>query len=537
MALDPKLQQERVEHGARHAEPEAAPPEAALLGASAGATRAPTRAGLWFSLLALGLAGFHAGWLEEPLSTLQLNAGNYFGVFVKNWEQFGFWQLRGLPLMSQLVAVVGDGVPYVHHPPGLSWLFYALGGEEWSMRLPTVVASFVAAVCWYRITRLRFSPAASFWSANLLAFSPCMSVISQASYEPLVIACGLIVISELLRPVRDRRLSLALLCGAAFVGTWIDWGFAFLGLASIPPTLARWGISRGIRRLIVPGATAVLAVVTIALWSQWALAAPGVVPPPSEDRDIAAMAQRFMLADRPSIGWYFDHLSVMIPKTWSWWLFGTFVVGIGFALRRFPSLTIAAVMVAIAPYTALKQPSDYVWQTFAVLMIAVAAAGILHWALAAGTRWVATLAACSAVVVLAGTVHASWMLRANAASSYFERLGAVLSEVANEPGHGVSNGYLYSLPYYFDSPRIELAGRFFPEQLAPFVAQTGGLGWKYLWLKPVKPGLIHPGMEGFLAQFPRTRVPELEGELDVEGQLATGGIAEAWLYTLSEPPK
>jgi hypothetical protein len=44
-------------------------------------------------------------------------------------------------------------------------------------------------------------------------------------------------------------------------------------------------------------------------------------------------------------------------------------------------------------------------------------------------------------------------------------------------------------------------------------------------------------MEAFLRRYPRVRVPAMEGDLDVEGTKVTGGIAEAWLYTLCEPPK
>ncbi|MBL8736330.1 MAG: hypothetical protein JNL12_07895 [Planctomycetes bacterium] len=70
---------------------------------------------LWIAMLGASMTAFHAGWLAAPLSILELNAGAYFGVFVRNWERFGFWELRGLPLMPKLVEGIGDGFPYVHH--------------------------------------------------------------------------------------------------------------------------------------------------------------------------------------------------------------------------------------------------------------------------------------------------------------------------------------------------------------------------------------------------------------------------------------
>ena len=52
------------------------------------------------SILVLVLLGamFHAPRLSRPFGAADINAGMYFGLFVKTWEDFGFVELRGLPL-------------------------------------------------------------------------------------------------------------------------------------------------------------------------------------------------------------------------------------------------------------------------------------------------------------------------------------------------------------------------------------------------------------------------------------------------------
>src|SRR5262245_47179546 len=428
-------------------------------------------------VLGIGLAAFHAAWLDSPFGMLQINAGPYFGVFCKNWERFGFWELRGLPLLPHVLESVAQGFPYVHHPPGLSWLFHALGGGEWSMRLPTVVASFVAAVAWHGIARTRFGPRASYWSSWLLALSPCFAVIAQASYEPLVIACGLVVMREIVSPVANRRRSAAIQFAAAFAGTWVDWGFGFLGLACVPLAWCRGDLRATVRRLLVPGAGAVAAAATIVAWSQWALAAPGIQRISSAHWDLFEMLANAVNTEGRSFTWLVDHLAAMVPFTWSWWLVGTFVFGIGFAFWRYPRLAIATAMVAVGPYALLMRPGDHIWHTYSAPMVAVAGAAALDVLLSNWRRWVRVVAGLVAVVVLAGEAWYSWRLRADSASSFFERMGAVLSEAASTPGWGAGHGHPFGLPYYFDSPRILLDGCFLPWQLEPLIHPEPGMGW------------------------------------------------------------
>lgn len=489
----------------------------------------------WFALLAVAVAAFHAGWLDEPLAALQLNAGLYFGVFAKNWQSLGFWDLRGLPLMHKVVAAPADGYPYVHHPPALSWLFFALGGKEWSMRLPSVIAGFVAAIFWYRIARTKFAPAASFWSACLLVFCPCYAVVSQASYEILVACCGLAVIAEIAAPVSPRWLSLLIQATAAFVGTWVDWGFAFFCLACVPMAW-KASLSQTVRRLALPGAVAGFAAATIVAWQHWALAQPGLRQLPAGDTHVADMVSRFLLGERAPWSWRIGHLVDTVGTTWSRWLVGTFLLGIGVACWRSPRLTLAMGIAAIGPLVALNRPADFIWHTFHAPLLALCGAALLDLVLGLRPPAIRRAAGIGAFVVLVGVALASWRLRAEGATPFFARLGNVLSAVAREPGWAAAHNCPTAITYYFDAPRIELQGLYVPEQIQPLVAGKDGYGWKYLWLKPVNPGLVLDSTEHFLAQFPRERVPLLEGPLDVVGTRLTGGIAEAWLYTLSRPP-
>jgi hypothetical protein len=487
-------------------------------------------------LLALAVIAFHAAWLTAPLSMQQLNAAQYFGVFTRNWERFGFFDLRGLPLMDRVVEHIGQGAPYVHHPPGLSWLFHALGGAEWSMRLPTVIASYLAGLCWYRIARVRFTKAASAFSAAVLVFCPCMAVVSQASYEVLVVMSGLVVFAELVAPVSPRWLSRTLQLAAAFFGTWIDWGFGFLGIACIP-LACRSDVRTTFTRLLPAGIAAVSAMVTVLLWQHWALALPGLTPVPRDDSDFGAMFRRFVFGERTGFWWWLGHMRATAPLTWSGWLIGTGALGIGFALVRAPRLTLATAIVAVAPFVILVRPMDYVWHTFQSPFLALTAAAALDPLLRCARRELRLCGWIAGAVLLGGVMHASWQLRADDATAFFERQGRTLSEVAAQPGWAAAHNHPLAMPYYLTEPRVERFGLYLPEQLAPLVAQRNGHGWKYLLCKPVFPGLVPPQVETFLAPFPRVRVPELEGPLDRAGNALTGGIAEAWLYTLSEPPR
>ena len=491
----------------------------------------------WFAGLALLMCAFYAGWVGAPLTVLQINAGAYFGVFCNNWDRFGFWELRGLPLGPQLVEHASQAGPYLHHPPGLSWLFYLLGGEEWSMRLPTVLAGFVASIAFYRVARSRLARAPSFFGACLLAFSPCFAELAQASYEPMVVACGLVVMAEAVRPCHNRMLSRTLQAIAAFAGTWFGWGFAFLGLACLPLV---WSLRRPVRsldRVLVPGVAAFVGLLTVKLWGVWALGAPGITPPESKDTEILQLLQGVALNEHAGLDWVVDHLLLITPTTWSWWLIGTFCGGVWLALWRCPRAMIAMMLAGAGPYVVLVQPADYIWQCYSMPMLAIAGSGALDAALLLRARTARVASALVAVAVLGGVIHSSWSLRADASTPFFRNFGRVLSDAAREPEWSATHSYVYGLPYYYDSPRVTMQGIYVPEQLQPLIEQLGGHGWKYLWLKAGKPGFAHPLMEDFLKQFPRERVPELEGPLSDSGDDPVGGIVEAWVVTLSQPPK
>lgn len=486
-------------------------------------------------LLTLGIAAFHAAWLNAPFSILQMNAGSYFGVFVRNWDRHGFAALRGLPLMPGVVAKTGDATPYVHHPPGLAWLAYALGGQEWSMRLPTVVATLLAAVCLYRIARTRFAAAASALAAVLLAFSPGMAVIGQASYEPVVVAFGSCVMAEIVAPLRQRRLSLAILASAAFVGTWMGWGFAFLGLACPLLVLRVRSLGTGLRQLVIPGVASVVALASIVLWANWALAQDGIARLPENDRNVVEMVQKYVLAERAGPAWAWHHTLQILPITWSRWLFVAALVGLPWAAWRAPRITAALLVVGVGPFVFLAAPADFIWQTYSMPFAALCAAAPLDLIGRSKAPVVRTIGAVAGLGVAIGVVHASWVIRADASTPYFRRMGEVLSEAAQQPGWAACHNYLYAMAYYVTSPDVPLAGVYFPNQLEALRKGAGGKGWKYLWMRANEPGLVVPGMEQYLSQFPKVRVPELENCLDVEGTRVTGGIGAAWLVTLCPP--
>ena len=488
---------------------------------------------VWFVGLAVAMAVFHAPWLDAPLTMLQLNAGNYFGVFCNNWERFGFWELRGLPLMPQLVENVGDGHPYVHHPPGLSWMFYALGGHEWSMRLPTVVSGFVAAVFFYRLARTRLGAGPSFVGACLVACNPSFAEVAQASYEPVVIAAGLVVMAEAVAPTRSRAVSCALQAVAAFVGAWMGWGFAFLGLASVALVWQLRRPARSLAPVVVPGVASLVALVTIDLWTGWALAAPGVVPPPSTDTEILELLQHWTFDERPGIGWMVDHFANVTPTVWSHWLIAALLLGIVPALLRAPRIAIAGLVIGAGPYVMLLKPQDLIWFCYSVPLLAFAAAALVDLPARARWRGVRIAAAVGGGVLIGGVVHASSTLRAESATPLFRDLGEALSEAAAEPRWQAAHNFPYGVAYYFQSPRIVLQGLHTPEQLQALVDAPGTDGWRYIWLEPTNRRLVHPLMKAFLEPFEKRRLPRLEGRTSAKHDAIV--IEAAWLVTLREP--
>jgi hypothetical protein len=485
--------------------------------------------------LALAAVAFHAPRLAEPLGVLQFNAGLYFGPAVVNWERLGFAELRGVPLLHQAVNDISQGQPYLNHPPGLSWLFHWLGGREWSMRLPTAVASLVAALAWLRICRERFAALATWTSALVLLLCPGMAVLSQASYEVVVVACGLVVIAEIVTPRAKRGLSLSLQLTAAFVGTWIDWGFAFLCLAAIPLAW-RERSPRGALRRLWPMATAsLLAASSIAWWMHWSSALAGLRFQEQSDSAVGGLAQKFLFHEqRMSFGDIARHLWAMAPTCWSWPLIAGVTLGFLPALRRDPRSTLAMTLLAAMPWIVLPHPHDYIWLTFHAPFLALCAAGAIDQV----RRWLprpAWLPGVIAAVLVGSTFHASWTLRSAHASTFYARLGAELTRAA-EPGFGVAHNFLQAMGYYLRAPFIESVGRFVPNQLEPLVHRERGLGWKFLLLVPRQTGIVPAETIAYLEPFPRQRLPALEGSIDAKGDAALGGIAEAWLYTLSEPP-
>ncbi|HEX6813135.1 MAG TPA: hypothetical protein VF384_16045 [Planctomycetota bacterium] len=494
------------------------------------------RTGVWFTVLALGLAAFHAPNLDAPFGLMHMNAGSYFGVFMRNWEHHGFWATRGLPIMPKLAETVASGMPYVHHPPGMSWLFHALGGQEWSIRLPTIAATFLAAIYWFRLCCTRLPRGVAMWSAAILAFSPALAVLCQASYEPLVIACGLVVMSEVVNPVRPRWLSIASQIAAAFAGTWIDWGFAFLGLACIPLAWTN-GPLAALRRLAVPGATAVIAAATVVWWTHWALDAPGVVKPPAADRDLAMLAGSALFRPWPPFDWWFPGLCTGISDIWTPWLFGVFALGIGFAFAQHTRFAIAMSIAAVSPFVLLSMPGDLIWHGFPVPMIALAGGAALSAGLASGRASVRRASAIAAAAMLTGMVDAGWSLRARSETTFYERLGAALSEAAREPGWGATHCVPIGLACYYRSPRIAVFGAMTPASIEPFAKNLDGLGWRCVFVVPSDRALRLPHMEQHLQACRRQRLPSLEVEFCRTAAGEVVRIDEAWLYTLCEPKR
>ncbi|MCA8942748.1 MAG: glycosyltransferase family 39 protein [Planctomycetes bacterium] len=496
----------------------------------------------YLGLTLLGLA-FHVPRLFRPLGDLDGCAGPYFGVFFRNYEAFGFGELRGMALWRQLVPVPQAGEPYLHHPPGTWWTMYALGGAEWSMRLPTIVAAIVAACL---LCRLLARPlghwAARFAGASLLA-TPVMAVYCQLSYEPIAIAFGLGLVYATIR-VRDAidrgtRVRWMLAQGAlAFVGTWMDWSFGMFcfGLAAFACSKS---ISSMFLQLVTPAIAAGVAVVTVVAWQKWALESPLVVLPPTATGSIDKIVEETILS-RPAWGKYLAAIEHWMRHTVGLPMLVTAIVGIVPLFARAPRIATALLVTGVAHFGIFAQHAVQHPHFFCLTSPFVAAAAGA--AVCALWRRVPRISAFLASAVLIATWVASIELDASTSSTFHRDIGRVLTEatiVRDADGRptgeriGVMTNFAPIWPYYVTDPHVLV------------VPPVTNLSWlesvhrderyRYLWLVVEKPpGVpwndpLDPDVRAFLERFPRTRVPELEYHMKESGFGWDWNIREAWL--------
>ena len=170
-------------------------------------------------------------------STAATNGWGFTQPIVRNWERIGLFAAGGVPHQYALPsgpegAMVGVW-PYLNHPPGLHWSFYAVsrvfGTEPWALRLLPLLASALAAGLGAVLVRR------SLGSAWALLFSVWFAVLPLSFYAGricssesvlLPIALGALLLHRRWRTSGAGRY--AVVHGLVFVALQADWQGAFV---------------------------------------------------------------------------------------------------------------------------------------------------------------------------------------------------------------------------------------------------------------------------------------------------------------------
>lgn len=485
------------------------------------------------ALLLLGLA-FHLPRLDKPLGIADSNAGAFIGVFLHNWEDHGFADLRGVPLWRQRVFAPNDAVaePYVKHPPGLFWACFALGSAEWAMRLPSMLGAILASVSLCFLLRPRLGAAAALAAGACLLGTPSLALYSQASYETVSLGMGLL----LWLAVERRWHVVAAL--TAFAGTWLDWSFGMFCLGLVPLTASRslrtWGA-----RLLLPALATIAAVLTILAWQTWALRGEHL-----NAQAVAALRQdglgallRTTILERPPLASFVAGVLHFVPTTAGPAVALIAVAGVFRLARLAPKLT-AALAIAGAHFIVfgghgVDHPHFYCFQT---ALVAAAAAAMATLPLPRPAR----AAIATAVIV------AAWISGVRATqhsdTTFMRDLGLTLTAAADAASPTPTNVATNCWPvfaYYVGTPHVYVLPVLDAEMLR---RHSKTAGFRYLWFKTVEFGPGHnpdnphlrpdAARDAFLGAFPSQRIEVLEGRIVEPAYRLDMDIREVRLITV-----
>jgi hypothetical protein len=136
-------------------------------------------------------------------------------------------------------------------PPGFLWLlrsvYLLLGGAEWAMRLPSLVAGLAALVLMVPLAQRALGRSGWVWSVCLCAVSPhaVMHACEVRAYSDDLLLTEIILLGALIivRPAGPASAlwGYVILCGAALAGPWLSFPSAFvLAAAGLALLLHHW---------------------------------------------------------------------------------------------------------------------------------------------------------------------------------------------------------------------------------------------------------------------------------------------------------
>ena len=499
---------------------------------------------LAFPLLTVLAVVFHLPRLDHPFGHAEVNGGGYFGIFVRQFQQFGFFELRGLPLAPQRVpglAEIGSGaiMPYLNHPPGMTWAAYWLGGEEWAFRLPAVIAGWLGALALFGLLRRRIGSTLGLLAAMMLLGLPSMTLYSLASYEATVCGLGLCLWATTEAHAEARGVQrLGLRCAQTAIcvlGVVTDWSFAFF-CAGLAVLTASRSFSVWLRALWVPAIATALTAAAVFAWQGWALQHPllGEFP-----RASVGDLVRTTILNRPELSAFlvgaWRHLAIAVPVA-------LVVVG-GVALL--PALGTAPRFVLAALVAGLGQPLTFAdharthvhfWcYTGALLTVAIAfGAHAIHRHLHVG-RWRWWVPTAMLALTAWAWVNSCLAWRDNDTTLYRD-LGQALTQATRRAGPDgmatrswrVGTNFPFVYPYYVESPHVVVPCLRDPIQLEALRHHPDYPdGYRYVWMKGVSGDAAcnycfekAATLDAFLERFPSRPIAELAGSVSAREALA-----------------
>ncbi|MGE0142799.1 MAG: hypothetical protein AB7I19_06005 [Planctomycetota bacterium] len=484
------------------------------------------------ALCALLSLGIQLPGLGRPYGWIEQNPGLYYGVFAKNLANLGFFETRGVQLWRHVGDSLGDLVGNFHHPPLIAWLFYLLGGSEAASRLSIVFATILGGLALYGLLRPRTSSVAALSASAFYMLGPAMGFISMAAVESLAVGCGLGLLLGVARWTegrRDRRTVFLILISGLF-GPWTDWPFVFYCAGAVPLVAAR-SLPRMAACLWLAAGVSLFSLLLFLLWREWAIALPGLVSE-GHSRSMGELLQVKVL-DRPP----WDELLASIVRR-ARIVFSTpfaTAAGVGLlaSLVTHPRLVATLFLAGLGPMLTFGFQADPVYCSYAAPLAALGVGTAVDRGCALLRLPRSAQAAAVAAVAILCAMTTRRMVdedRTNFLRDAGRVMTAATRDAQGRERYDVTHDLFAYYGYYVESKRVLPFQVDDPRWLELLLAQNNGDGVRHLWLRIE--GVTRP-LDGFLADFPKVRVPELEGPSCA--RRGESVIAEAWLVTLREP--
>jgi len=195
--------------------------------------------GLVFLVLLLICGAFFLQNIDAPFGTegVPTELAVYCEVMSQAWDEVGFVESLGMPMLAPVGETVAERRPYIHHPPAGFWPNHAgralLGKSEAGYRIFPILATLLTAVLLHLLVR----PLAGTHMALLAALSFLALPFTQLygampNSEPFTLLWAvLLLLARRFMTRRPSPMRAKLFFLVFLLGTQIDWQFYFMAPA------------------------------------------------------------------------------------------------------------------------------------------------------------------------------------------------------------------------------------------------------------------------------------------------------------------